>query len=271
MTKKMISPADQEARDENAKPAPASNVDDLTQAKLDLLSTVSSAPVYFTPAEPEQEHIDNLESWQDSDLKFYDRNFKNVILARIAGTSELITKDGEREANVKMKHDTGIVTGMEAVGPNKRLKEKTELLYFGGNLHTINLMELAENDPFGIMSPTKSGADKTIEMNVHFFEVHHDFVLWCDIHGKSSNGKRVVKTDRVTLTPGGDGKPRKVFAAGVERFPDTDEGKMRTRAWWVAHLADFNWEDHVEKILKLDAQSKTNNARLPRSSEGVRF
>ena len=112
MTKKMISPADQEARDENANPAPASNVDDLTQAKLDLLSTVSSAPVYFTPAEPEQEHIDNLESWQDSDLKFYDRNFKNVILARVAGTSELITKDGEREANVTMKHDTGIVTGM---------------------------------------------------------------------------------------------------------------------------------------------------------------
>ena len=124
MTKKMISPADQEARDENANPAPASNVDDLTQAKLDLLSTVSSAPVYFTPAEPEQEHIDNLESWQDSDLKFYDRNFKNVILARVAGTSELITKDGEREANVTMKHDTGIVTGMEAVGANKRLKEK---------------------------------------------------------------------------------------------------------------------------------------------------
>ena len=258
MTKKMISPADQEARDENANPAPASNVDDLTQAKLDLLSTVSSAPVYFTPAEPEQEHID-------------DRNFKNVILARVAGTSELITKDGEREANVTMKHDTGIVTGMEAVGANKRLKEKRELLYYGGNLHTINLMELAENDPFGIMAPTKSGVDKTVEMNVHFFELHHDFVLWCDIHGKSSNGKRVIKTDRVTLTPGGDGEPRKVFAAGVERFPDTDQGKMRTRAWWVAHVADFNWDDHVEKIIKLDAQTKTNNARLPRSRVGVRF
>ena len=88
-TKKMISPEDQMTRDPDTNPIKASSGSDpITDAKLEILSTVASSPVFFTPATAIPEAIQNLYSWEDSDLQgeLYSRNFKNVILSRISGT-----------------------------------------------------------------------------------------------------------------------------------------------------------------------------------------
>ena len=272
----LLAPEAQFARDANANPEKVSTgVDPITDAKLEILSTVSSAPVFFTPAEATQVAIDNLVTWEDSDLsnKTYDRNFKNVILSRISGTptqveivervakkTGAITKVEQAISNIEMPHSTGMIVGLEEKGKQKRV-----LQYAGGRLIQVSLSELGEACPFAKMS----ASENTVDMVINFFELHHDLDLWCDIHAV---GQAIKKSQLVKLTPA-KGKAEKVFACGVEILPeDEDTGKMRTRAHWVAHVPDFSYDEHVAQInLKIDAKRTTNNARLEMDAEPIEF
>lgn len=272
----MLAPEAQFERDPDANPITASTGTDwVTDAKLKILSTVSSAPVFFTPAESTQVAIDNLVTWEDSNLsnKTYDRNFKNVILSRISGTPSqfevvdrvnkktgAITKVEQAISNIEMPHSTGLIVGLEEKGKQKRV-----LQYAGGRLIQVSLTGLGEACPFSKMSPAKD----TVEMVVNFFELHHDLDLWCDIHAV---GQAIKKDQLVKLTPA-KGKAEKVFACGVEILPEDEEtGKMRTRAYWVAHVPDFSYDEHVAQInLKIEAKRTTNNARLEMDAEPIEF
>ena len=267
-TKKLISPEDQFARDPNANPEKASTgLDPITDAKLEILSTVASAPVFFTPATAIPEAIQSLMTWEDSNLEgeLYSRNFKNVILSRISGTptkletyQEANKKTGELKdktrvvSNVTMPHSTGEIVGLEENG-----KQKRELAFAGGRLTQVSLTEIGEACPYSKMTEGKD----TIEMVVNFFELHHNLRLWCDVH---EIGQPVRQGVDVTLRPA-QSKEEKVFACGVEILPpDEKTGGMRTRAWWVAHVPRFSHEKHVEQVnLKLGAKHATDNARQP--------
>ena len=271
-TKKMISPEDQMTRDPDTNPIKASSGSDpITDAKLEILSTVASSPVFFTPATAIPEAIQNLYSWEDSDLQgeLYSRNFKNVILSRISGTpakletyEETNKKTGEIKektravTNIDMPHSSGKIVGLEENGKQKRI-----LSFAGGRLTQVSLTELGEACPYA-----KMGAGKdTIEMVVNFFELHHDLTLWCDVH---EVGQPVRQGVEINLRPA-QGKEQKVFACGVEILPpDEKTGGMRTRAWWVAQVPDFSHEKHVEQVnMKLGAKTATDNARQPMPSE----